>query len=560
MDELQETTLPGEIILHTPLLNKGTGFTMEEREELGLHGLLPPRYSTIEEQVARRYKNFSEKQSDVEKYQFLNYMQNRNEVLFYRFAAEYSDEVLPYIYTPTVGTVSVEYSTLYSQNRGLYLSYKQKDKLGEIFSTLSKNIDVIVVTDGSRILGLGDLGLGGMAISVGKLSLYSLFGGVHPARTLPVILDLGTDNQELLDDPFYLGWRHERVKGEEYDSFIHEFVAQLKKHVPDVLLQWEDFSKLNAARLLDKYKNEICSFNDDIQGTASVTLGAILSAIRANKVDLRDQKFVIYGAGSAGIGTANLIMHELMRQGVSEEKARDAFYLFNSKGLIHTGAEIRDDLQKDYARVEAEIDSWDVAEKKRITLLETVKHVKPSILIGVSGQAGAFTEDVVREMAKHTSRPIIFPLSNPTANTEALPKDLYEWTDGRVIVGTGSPFKPVEYAGQQFSIAQCNNVYIFPGVGLGVLASKSKCVTNEMFVRAAEILAAHSPMAEDPCASLFPSIKKLRDVSREIGIAVAQMAVEQGLATADIEGSVEEAIDNKMWFPKYTTLRRPKDS
>ena len=546
-----------EQILNNPLLNKGTAFTQKERDDLKLNGHLPYQVSTIEQQVKRRYQNFLQQPSQLSKFIFLSALQNRNEVLFYRLVSEHASEMLPFIYTPTVGDVSLHYSSLYKEHRGLYLSYPLQDKMEEMIASLEKKeIDVIVVTDGERILGLGDVGVGGMAIPVGKLSLYTVFGGIHPARTLPVFLDVGTNNKELLADEEYVGWRHERIKGAEYDAFVDRFVKAIKKKFPGVLLQWEDFAKPHARPLLERYKDELLSFNDDIQGTAAVVLSAIISATRLEKKSLKDQKIVVLGGGSAGLGICSKILDALEAEGVSRKEAIKNFYIVDIDGLIHSKSQNLDDEQKKYAHDIAELSSWNVKNPSHITLLDVVQNVKASILIGVSAQSGAFTEEIIKEMAKHTDRPVILPLSNPTIKCEAHPENVLKWTKGKAIVATGSPFPIVEYEGKLYPIAQCNNVCIFPGLGLGVIAVKASKVTKKMFVTAANTLSDHSPMLKDPSASLFPSFEKLRSISREIAISVARVAQEEGVAEKTSHEELIKRIDKTMWSPVYPTYKR----
>lgn len=556
-NDVVTTKLGPQEIIRSPLLNKGTAFTKEEREELGLVGYLPAHVSTIEQQLQRRYKNYSKKTTDIGKYIYLTTLQDRNEVLFYRLALEHCEEMLPYIYTPTVGDASLDFSNLYSQNRGLYIAYDYQDKMEEMIQNISReHVDVIVVTDGSRILGLGDVGVGGMTIPVGKLSLYSLFGGINPARTLPIVLDVGTDNSALLNDPLYLGSKHPRVKGEEYDAFVEKFVRAIKKRFPNVLLQWEDFSKDHARALLERYQDQICSFNDDIQGTASVTLAALLAALKASKGSFKDQRIVIAGGGAAGIGIANLLVREMLKNGISQKDAERSFYILNSKGLIHDKKDRIDDFQKPYAASYEEVSKWDVAEVDHITLEETVRHTKPTILLGLSAQPKIFTETIIREMAKHTERPIIFPLSNPTSRSEADPNDLIRWTDGKALIATGSPSTIVNHEEKQYCIGQCNNVYIFPGVGLGVIASQSRIVTDEMFLIAAEVLSSKSPVLKgEEGASLFPSVKSLREISCAIAIEVAKHAFEKGYARAE-KDDPETLVKNTQWFPEYATIKK----
>lgn len=556
MEQIALSLSPTQI-LDNPLYNKGTAFTMEEREALGLHGHLPYHVSTLEEQVQRRYENYKERRDDLSRYIFLSSLQNRNEVLFYRLVHEHIAEMLPLIYTPTVGDVSLHFSTLYRQHRGIYLSYPLKDKIGEIIDSLpNEKIDVIVATDGERILGLGDVGVGGMAIPQGKLALYTLFGGIHPARTLPVMLDVGTNTRKFLEDPLYIGWRHERVTGADYDQFIDTFVTHIKKRFPHVLLQWEDFAKPHARPLLEKYRDQICSFNDDIQGTAAVALAAIMSAVSSCQKKLKDQKIVMFGGGSAGLGIARLILKAILLEGCEEEEALKNFYIIDIDGLVHTGLSNLDPEQRAFARPASEVAGWERSNGDKITLLDVVTHVKPSVLIGVSAQTDAFSEEVVRTMAAHVERPIIFPLSNPTSRCEAKPENLIRWTEGRAIIATGSPFPPVEYRQKTYRIAQCNNVYIFPGVGLGVVASRCPRVTEEMFIRAAEVLSRQAPLLKDPAGSLFPGLQQLRAVTRQIAIAVAQVAVEKGLVPPVSADGVESLVDGNMWFPEYPTFCR----
>lgn len=524
-----------ENILNNPLLNKGTAFTEGERNRHHLHGLLPHHVSTIEEQVQRRYQNFLTQTGDIAKHLFLTALQNRNEILFYRLVYEHITEMLPLIYTPTVGDISTHYSSLYTEHRGLYLSYPLRERADEILSRIN-DIDVIVATDGERILGLGDLGVGGMAIPVGKLALYSLFGGIHPGKTLPVMLDIGTNNPDLLKDPLYLGWRHERIIGKEYDAFIEIFVKAVKKKFPKVLLQWEDFGKEHAKPILERYQNEICSFNDDIQGTAAVVLSGILAAVKLNKSTLAQQRIVVVGAGSAGIGISEILLGALKQE-------KKALYLVDTNGLIHTGQSHLASNQLPFARPKEEISKW-----KETGLSDVIRQVHPTVLIGVSTQAGVFTQEIVTEMAKHVEHPVIFPLSNPTSHSEAHPADLLQWTKGKAIIATGSPFDPVQYQGRVHPIAQCNNVYIFPGVGLGIISCKAKKATNRMFYRAAEVLSENSPMLQNPSGTLFPSFEHLREISKKIAIAVVEIAQEEGLG---IKGDPPSLVNKAMWFPDY---------
>ncbi len=559
--ERMETALKPEQILEHPLLNKGTAFTNEERDALGLHGLLPLHVSTMEEQVERRYENFKERPSQLSKYQFLSSLQNRNEILFYRLVYEHVSEMLPLIYTPTVGDVSLQYSSLYRQHRGIYLSYPLRDKMEEIIARLPNDgVEVIVVTDGERILGLGDVGIGGMAIPQGKLALYTLFGGIHPGRTLPILLDVGTNNKELLADPLYLGWNHPRVTGEEYASFVDRFVKAIKKRYPKVLLQWEDFAKPNARPLLEKYRNQICSFNDDIQGTAAVALAALLSALKLSNKPLKEQKIALLGGGSAGLGIADLIRQAMVASGVPESTSYQNFYVVDIDGLLHDQLKHMDSEQKKFAHPFKEVGEWASSTSGKISLLDVIHRAKPTILIGVSAQPNTFTEEIIRAMLHNTERPIIFPLSNPTSRAEANAEDLFAWSQGKAIVATGSPFPPVHFEGKDYKITQCNNVYIFPGVGLGIVACKTPKVVEKMFIRAAAILSEHSPILNNPTAGLFPPLEKLRDVSRAIAIAVYGVAIEEGLVPKISSKEIESRVDAEMWYPHYPILSRASNA
>jgi malate dehydrogenase (oxaloacetate-decarboxylating) len=546
------SSLTPEQILTDPLLNKGTAFTFKERDLLKLNGLLPYNVSTLEEQVQRRYQNFKTQTSDLTKHLYLSALHNRNEVLFYSLVSQHITEMLPFIYTPTVGDVSLHYSYLYTEPRGIYFSYPHQDKIEEIVANIScDDIDVIVVTDGERILGLGDLGTGGMAIPIGKLTLYTLFGGIHPGRALPVMLDVGTNNATLQKDPYYLGWNQPRISGKAYDGFIDRFVRAIKKRFPKVLLQWEDFGREHAQPLLEKYRHKICSFNDDIQGTASVALAALLTAIKMNHAELHQQKIVLFGGGSAGIGIANHFLGAMIAAGIPEEKAKKEIYVLDVNGLVHQGMPTLPPHQKKFARSKAEIEKWKVPYRSPITLLDVVKEARPTVLIGVSTQGGAFTEEVVTAMAKYVERPIIFPLSNPTSKSEAHPADLLKWTKGKAIIATGSPFEEVFYDEKKIPIAQCNNVYIYPGIGLGVIACKAKKVSETMFYIAAEILSQHSPMLRTPLGTLFPSFEKLSSISKEIALAVIKVAQDEGLSPITDEKTRKKMIEAATWQPRY---------
>jgi malate dehydrogenase (oxaloacetate-decarboxylating) len=541
---LIETSLTGQLLLDNPLLNKGSAFSEDERRELGLLGLLPPHSSTVEEQLARTYENYRRKPSDIERYVFLTALQDRNEILFYRLLQEHISEMMPIIYTPTVGEGCRQYSHVFRRPRGLYISYPHLNEISEALANApSKDVEVIVVTDGERILGLGDLGVGGMGIPIGKLSLYSVCAGIHPRATLPIMLDVGTDNRELLNDPLYLGWRHERVRGQQYDDFIDAFVAAVMQKFPRVLLQWEDFSKHNAARLLERYRDRLCTFNDDIQGTGAVTVAGLLTAMRVLDAKLADQRIVILGAGSAAIGICDQIV-------AAAPEAKKELWLVDSKGLVHTG---RNDLERSKQKYAQPAERL-VTGLKDFSFFDVVKSVRPTILIGTSGQPGAFSEDVVREMGKHVERPVIFPLSNPTSKSEATPADLVKWTDGRALIATGSPFSPVSHAGRVIRIGQCNNAFIFPGLGLGVIASGARRVTDAMFSVAARVLSDFAPALTDPDGPLYPPLELVHEISQRVAVAVGTEAVRTGLAAVSVD-QLESAVKSKMWAPHYLRLK-----
>jgi len=550
------TTLSGQLLLDNPLLNKGSAFSQDERRELGLLGLLPPHSSTIEEQLIRTYENYQRKQSDLERYVFLTALQDRNEILFYRLLEEHITEMMPIIYTPTVGEGCHQYSHMFRRPRGLYISYSHREEISSLLANApAELVEVIVVTDGERILGLGDLGVGGMAIPIGKLSLYTLCAGIHPATTLPVLLDVGTDNRELLEDPLYLGWRHERVRGQEYDEFIEAFVKAVKQRFPRVLLQWEDFSKHNAARLLEGYRDLLCTFNDDIQGTGAVTLAGLLAAMKLTHANLGEQRIVILGAGSSAIGICDQIVAAIVQTGYSQQHAKQTLWLVDSKGLVHNGRHPLEMSKQKYAQPIERMAEWKMSDPANFTFSEVVRNVHPSILIGTSAQAGAFSVDVVREIANHVERPVIFPLSNPTSKSEATPADLLKWTNGRALIATGSPFQPTYRAGRLMRTGQCNNSFIFPGVGLGVIASGAQRVTDGMFVVASRVLSDFSPALNDPTAPLYPSLESVREISRKVAVAVGVEAQRAALARPTSIEELECNVTNKMWNPHYVPLR-----
>jgi malate dehydrogenase (oxaloacetate-decarboxylating) len=551
--------LRGMDLLNNPALNKGTAFTEAERETFGLHGLLPPIVESLDDQCVRAYEAFALKPNDLERHIYLRQLQDTNEVLFYRLFLDSIEEMLPIVYTPTVALGCKEFSHIYRRPRGLFISYPLRHSI----PTLLRNhpnpeVDVIVVTDGERILGIGDQGVGGLGIPIGKLSLYTLIGGIHPARTLPIVLDVGTNNEDRLRDPEYLGWRHPRVTGSDYDEFIDTFVHAVKEVVPGTLLQWEDFAGTHARPILDRYREQVLTFNDDIQGTAAVALGAILAAVRVASSPLRDQEIVFLGAGSASIGVADYLRAALVAEGLSEEQARSRFWMVNKGGLLHSGRADLTSEQRTYAQPLSRVAAWPCAGNDKIRLSDVIKAIRATTLIGLSTAPRAFTEQLVREMARKVERPIILPLSNPTDCAEACPADLLCWTDGRALVATGSPFAPVSFGGRTFPIAQCNNIYIFPAVGLAVVASRpsprsvgAQRITDGMMIAAARTLAEHSPAVKDPFAPLLPALDDLRRIAVEIAFAVASEAERSGIAPFLDPPSLRSRILANQWSPAY---------
>ena len=544
--------LRGIELLQSPLWNKGTAFTDGERTRLGLHGLLPPQVETLGEQADRAYKAYLAKPSDIERHIYLRALQDTNEVLFYGLLLAHVEEMLPIVYTPVVAEACRQFSQIYRRPRGLFVAFPQRNAIRELLRNRpTPEVDVVVVTDGERVLGIGDQGVGGLGIPIGKLSLYTIIGGIQPARTLPVVLDVGTNNEERLQDPLYLGWRHKRVTGSEYMSFSDQFVEAVKRELPGVLLQWEDFATPNARPLLSRYRDELLTFNDDIQGTAAVALGALLAAIHVVGKSLKQQTIVILGAGSASIGVADYLRAAMAAEGLSDEEARRRFYLVDVKGLLHTGRADLTSEQRVYARDPTEVSSWPRTAKGEIGLADVISSVSASILIGLSTVGGAFTEPIVREMARKTMRPVIFPLSNPTARSEANPDDLLRWTNGQALVATGSPYPATIFDGRSIPVSQCNNVYVFPAVGLGALASRADRVTDGMLIAAARELAAHSPALKDPGASLLPGLADLRDVAFEIAHAVGAAAQREGHAAVTSIEELRAAIRLFRWTPCY---------
>ncbi|MED0997061.1 oxaloacetate-decarboxylating malate dehydrogenase [Bacillus mobilis] len=551
-----ETTLRGVEVLSTPLLNKGVAFTQEEREELGLKGLLPPAVLTLEEQARRAYEQFCSQPDDLLKNVYLTALHDRNEVLFYRILTNHLREMLPIVYTPTVGVAIQRYSHEYRKPRGVYLSINDPSGIEEAFANIgatAENIDLVVVTDGEGILGIGDWGVGGINIAIGKLAVYTAAVGIDPSRVLPVILDVGTNREELLNNPFYIGNRHPRITGEAYDEFIDTFVQAVNKQFPKALLHWEDFSSRNARKILDKYRHDICTFNDDIQGTGAVSLAAVLSAVKVSGVPLSEHRVVVFGAGTAGIGIADQVRDAMVRVGVSEEESYKRFWCIDRNGLVTNNMEDLLDFQMPYARKEAEVSEW--KQNDVIGLAEVVKHVKPTILIGTSTVAGAFKEEIIKEMASHVERPIILPMSNPTPLAEAKPVDLIEWTEGRALVATGSPFEPVTYNGVTYVIGQSNNALIFPGLGLGTIVVRASVMTDGMFAAAAEAVASMVDTSQ-PGAPILPEVEELRNISEMVAIEVAKVAVAEGVARENLsDNDIKIAVKEAIWEPEYRQIK-----
>jgi malate dehydrogenase (oxaloacetate-decarboxylating) len=548
--------LRGSVVLRSPMLNRGTAFTHAEREALGLTGLLPEGVSTIEGHLRRVYAQYLRQPDDLAKYIFLSHVRDRNEVLFYRLLTDHIEEMLPIVYTPTVGTAIERYSLEYGRPRGVYLSVDHPGQIEAAFRNYGlgpQDVDLIVATDSEGILGIGDWGVGGIAIATGKLAIYVAAAGLHPRRVIPVVLDAGTDNPVLLGEDMYLGARHPRVRGERYDELIDTYVSVARRLFPDALLHWEDFGAGNAHRILAKYAGSCLTFNDDIQGTAAVVLAAALGAVRAAGTRLRDQRVVIHGAGTAGIGIADVLRQVMTAEGLSPAEATRCFYVLGSKGLLTSDYPgTPRDFQVPYARPAGEVGGWARDSEGRIGLAEVVARSRPTMLIGTSTQAGAFTEAIVTEMAAHVRRPIIMPLSNPTSHSEARPADLMAWTDGRALIATGSPFEPVPYRGVSYQIAQANNALVFPGLGLGVIVCRARRVSDGMLAAAAQTVADLADVAA-PGAPVLPPVTSLRSISAAVATAVARAAQAEGLAGAPLDDP-DEQVRRAMWVPAYPAI------
>jgi malate dehydrogenase (oxaloacetate-decarboxylating) len=548
----------GPTLLEIPLLNKGSAFTEEERRQFNLAGLLPYSIESIEEQSARAYGQLQSCHYDLDRHVYLRSIQDTNETLYFRLVTDHLEEIMPLIYTPTVGKACQLFSRIYRHKRGLFLAYPDRGAIDDILHNATKpKVKVIVLTDSERILGLGDQGIGGMGIPIGKLSLYTACGGISPAYTLPITLDVGCNNAQLLSDPMYMGWRHERITGAEYDEFVDQAIQAIKRRWPRVLLQFEDFAQAIATPLLHRYRDQLCCFNDDIQGTAAVTVGTLLAACQAKGERLREQTIAFVGAGSAGCGIAEQIVQQMLAEGLEESAARSRIFMTNSKGLLLESSPGLRDFQRGLCQRQGAIANWNLSFSDRgIGLLDVVRNAKCGVLIGVSGQPGLFNEAVVRTVFANCPRPIILPLSNPTSQAEALPVDILNWTEGKAIVATGSPFEPVTYGGQTHHIAQCNNSYIFPGVGLGAIAVGATRITDNMLSESSRALAHSSPLVQGGEGRLLPDLGRIRDVSRMIARAVARQAIADGVALEIPDAEIAARIEENFWKPAYRHYRR----
>ena len=553
---LIETSICGKLLLTTPQLNKGTAFTHEERRAFGLLGKLPNRVETLDEQVKRAYLQYASYTSFLQQNIYLNNLHDKNQILFYRLLSRHLAEMLPIIYTPIVGMAVKRFSREYRQPRGLYIAHSDQNQIDEIINNRSNpDIDLIVVTDGEGVLGIGDQGIGGMDIPVAKLMVYSLCGGIDPTRTLPVFLDVGTNNQELLDDPMYLGCHHQRLHGKEYDKFIQTFVDSISKHFPHAFLHWEDFGRGNASRILEQFQNELCTFNDDIQGTGAVTLSALLAACDITGIDLEEHRIMVFGAGSAGTGISDQIVDAMVRRGLTLKEAYSRFWLLDRQGLLVQGDVELTDAQKPFARKQNEITGWSTHDKNYPSLTDTIHHVKPTVLIGCSAQPGAFSQYIIETMSSHCERPIIFPLSNPDEKCEAQPADILNWSDGKALIATGTAFPAVEYQNRLLEIAQCNNALVFPGIGLGILAVRATRLSKAMIWAASQALSDFAPSKKDSFLPLLPSLDDAQSFAKHIAIAVARTAIDTGLAQCNQDKELDKLIQDIFWEPRYLPFK-----
>lgn len=550
-----KTSRLGKDILENPLLNKGTAFSAQERRKYGLLGLLPPHVESLEQQVVRAYDAFMRKGDDLERHIYLRNLQDTNETLFYRLIDEHLIEMMPIIYTPVVGEACQQFSEIYRRPRGLFIPYPERGHIDEMLANaMADDVQVIVVTDGERILGLGDQGAGGMGIAIGKLSLYTACGGIDPSTTLPVLLDAGTNNVDVLQDPLYIGWRNPRIQGQAFDEFVDLFVQAVKRRWPNALLQFEDFAKSTASPLLERYRDQLCTFNDDIQGTAAVAAGTLFSALKQTGEQLGEQNILFVGAGSAGCGIAELLVATMVENGMHEADARAHIFMVGRRGLLHDDMQGLLSFQRRHAQPFVRVRDWADETSGDITLMSVLQQAHPSVLIGVSGQPGLFTRELVTTMAGYCDRPIIFPLSNPTSRAEATPEDLLRWTHGQALVATGSPFPAVELDGCTYPISQSNNSYIFPGLGLGVLASGARRISDGLFMAASVALGEYPRQTNFDMEPLLPSLDEIKQVSRYIARAVAQQAQREGLAETMSDAALEEKIGAMFWQPEYGAL------
>lgn len=546
----------GHTLLNTPLLNKGSAFSSEERKNFNLSGLLPANIESINEQTRRAYEQFSVFSSAMDKHIYLRNIHDTNETLYFKLINEHIEEMMPIIYTPTVGEACQKFSQIYRRNRGLFLSYQDQSNLEETLNNApNTDVKVVVITDGERILGLGDQGIGGMGIPIGKLALYTACGGINPEHTLPIVLDVGTNNSTLLSDPMYMGWRHARVSGDRYYEFVDDCLKAIRQRWPDVLIQFEDFAQTNAMPLLQRYQDKFCCFNDDIQGTASVTVGTLLAAANVTGKKLSTQKVVFAGAGSAGCGIAEAIIAQMVSEGISEKQARKQIFMIDRWGLLEERMTDLLPFQQALTQPTSVREEWKIEANNEISLLDVLTHAKADVLIGVTGVPGLFNQAVIEAMAAGCERPVVMPLSNPTSRVEAKPADIITWTKGRAIVATGSPFEDVRYEGNTYPIAQCNNSYIFPGIGLGVISANANRVTNEMLQQASITLASMSPLLKGG-KDLLPPLSDIQNVSLHIAIEVAKKAVEQGKAISRTEERLQEKIKEEFWSAQYREYRR----
>ena len=556
MEEALTVSVSGSALLADPLTNKGTAFSEEERAALHLDGLVPPAVCTISQQLARVYENYRAKQTPLERYIHLASLQDRNETLFFRLVHEHLDEMMPVLYTPVVGEACQKFSHIYRRPRGLYIAYEQRDAIVSILANPATPPAVIGVTDGERSLGLGDQGVGGMGIPIGKLCLYTACAGIPPDRTLPIMLDVGTDNEELLADPMYLGMRHKRVRGERYQAFVDRFVEAVARVWPDAVLQWEDFLKENAITQLARFRDRLCTFNDDIQGTAATVVAGVYASLRLTGLAMRDQRIVIAGAGASAQGIAELLVAAMRDEGVPPAAARQRIATVDSRGLVTAERPGLEAYKARYARPAAEVAGFACRDRSRVTLEETIRNLRPTVLIGTSATPGLFTQAVIEAMSAINARPIVMPLSNPASRSECTAADAIRWSAGRAIVATGGPSDPVVYDGRAHRIGQGNNAFVFPGIGLGLWVGRVRRVSDGMFLDAAKVLADQVTDADLADGAVYPTLSRIRDCSHAVACAVIRRAVAEGHAAPDALRDLEQRLRGAMWFPRYRTLRR----